>query len=186
MVVVNQSFQKPKFIFLLQSMFEVLNKNDRELLNECEVDTLRASGAGGTRSDTAENTVRIQHEPTGIQVKAQDTRSQQKNRELALRRLRRKYALQIRHEVDPEQIRVPPNLESYIQNGFRIKQKNQWYPFLVKFVLDLFNACEGRLSETSDQIDTSTGQLVSFLKSEKQLRSKANEIREQHGHHKIQ
>jgi len=167
-------------------MFEILNKPDEKLLEECEVRTARGSGPGGTKADTTESAVEIHHDPSGVTARSSTTRSQRKNREIALRNWRRRYALEVRHEIDPDRIGVPPALTSYLENGLRIKQKNDWYPFLAKLVLDVFEACDARLSDTANFLDVSTGRLVAFFKDDSALWQQVNRMREKHGHHRLE
>ncbi|MHB8345735.1 MAG: peptide chain release factor-like protein [Acidiferrobacterales bacterium] len=51
------------------------------------IETFRASGPGGQNLHKTESAVRMIHEPTGIAVTVSDTRSQARNRALALERL---------------------------------------------------------------------------------------------------
>lgn len=61
---------------------------DRATLErEVEIDTFRASGAGGQHLHKTESAVRVTHHPSGIAVAVSDTRSQAQNRELAFERL---------------------------------------------------------------------------------------------------
>lgn len=54
---------------------------------EVRIDVYRAAGPGGQHVNRTESAVRLVHIPSGVTVTASDTRSQLRNREIALERL---------------------------------------------------------------------------------------------------
>src|SRR5438876_7822620 len=77
---------------------------DAHLLEQCDVDTYRASGPGGQKRNKTSSAVRLRHGPSGLIVIAEESRSQHENRERALRRMREALYLKLRDDLSPEEL----------------------------------------------------------------------------------
>lgn len=66
------------------------NLSDDALLAECDLETLSAGTKGGQRANKVETGVRLTHRPSGTVVTARRSRSQFRNKALALAELKRR------------------------------------------------------------------------------------------------
>src|SRR5882724_161364 len=73
--------------------------SDTQLLEQCSVDTYRASGPGGQKRNKTSSAVRLRHGPSGLLTIAEESRSQYQNKAKALQRLRQALYLKLREEL---------------------------------------------------------------------------------------
>ncbi len=156
--------------------------SDDELIRQCAVDVYRASGPGGQKRNKTSSAVRLRHEPTGLLVIAEESRSQHENRARAVRRLRRAIALQLRSPVDPAA--PPPQFyrEALARDAaLRVSDRHPDYWLILHFLLDVFAATRASVGDTADALGIPTGQLIRFLKRDDKLWAAANALRREHG-----
>ncbi|HCR03892.1 MAG TPA: peptide chain release factor-like protein [Gemmatimonadetes bacterium] len=82
-------------------------ESDEALLKQCRVQTFRSGGKGGQHQNTADSGVRIIHEPTGLRAASRGERSQYRNKEIALERLRKKLEKRNSRRISRVPTRVP-------------------------------------------------------------------------------
>ncbi len=126
--------------------------------NDLEIDTLRASGAGGQHVNKTDSAVRITHLPTGITVKCQDGRSQHDNRDKAMKLIKQRV-----HEAHMEKIEAEQGIErkNKIGSGDR-SEKIRTYNYPQNRVSDhrigltlqqLDRIMEGKLQDVLDALE---------------------------------
>lgn len=153
---------------------------DRDLLEQCRVETYRASGPGGQKRNKTDSAVRIRHTPTGICATAADSRSQHDNRARALARLRVELAVGVRSDLPPS---APEWWGGVVDAAGRVSigRKSELYIKAIALAFDALDARRGSLADAAAWLHLSTGHLVDLLATDPRVWGAAQQLRQRHG-----
>ncbi len=177
-----------------QTRDDWLSATDEQLLAGCDVHIYKASGPGGQHRNKVSSAVRLRHKETEISAVANDSRSQQDNRRLALTRLRMNLALQIRLPVSAadalpvvvaECLHKPKRPTSDAGLHLQVGKRDARFWAVAAYLLDSLAAAEARLAPVAAQLGVSTGNLTSIIKSDRHLFAAAQALRREYNQRPI-
>lgn len=156
---------------------------EQALLAECNITRTRRSGPGGQHRNKVETAIVIKHTPTGVRAEASERRSQAENRKVALFRLRKRLAVEIRSPRSSTTPAAPSSLwQSRCKVGrIKVSPKHDDFPALLAEALDQLDARDHNLTATAHALGITPSQLVRFLQREPSAMSKVNGTRQSRG-----
>lgn len=152
------------------------------LLDQCDVDTYRASGPGGQKRNKTSSAVRLRHRPTGLIAIAEESRSQHENKAKALRRLRRAVYLHLRDDPPTAPADHPDFAPARGADGrIHLSAKDARFWPAAGVALDVLKANGGQLRPAAEALGVSTANLGDFLAADPKLWQEANRLRTEAG-----
>ncbi|MFW5652786.1 MAG: peptide chain release factor family protein, partial [Planctomycetota bacterium] len=153
-----------------------------ELARSCTMEAGRKSGPGGQHRNKVETGVRLVHQPTGISAQAAEFRTQGENRHRAMRRLRRRLAIDHRETIDLMAWEPSDVLRGRIQNKrLVLNARHDDFPTVLAEIMDLIFEVSGNVAAAGRICGLSTSQVVRLLKVEPEALAVVNRWRAEQG-----
>ncbi len=156
---------------MLDDRNRLLLMEPEQLIRLCEFSAQRRSGKGGQKINKTASAVRLTHGGSGISVIASESRYQAENRSIAIKKMKRQIALQIRNPAEA----------MAIQDDELPSLKNPVYPLWMARLLDVVEEKSYSTADSAAAIGISTGRLVKILARDPDLWGKVNSERRKRG-----
>ena len=138
---------------------------DEALLADVEATPGRAGGPGGQHRNKVSTSVRLLHRPSGVVALASESRSQPRNREQALLRLRGRLAVELRVALDLSTFEPSALFVRRTGGGsLSVSPEHRDAPALVAEALDVLAAAGDDPESAARALRVSTSRLVKVLK----------------------
>ncbi|MEM7314082.1 MAG: peptide chain release factor-like protein [Planctomycetota bacterium] len=151
------------------------------MTKHCEFRRQRRSGPGGQHRNKVETGIFVTHTPTGIEAAATEKRSQLKNRETAIERLRVELAIIFRvpnvNDDGPSQL-----WQTRCRNGRIVCSRNHFdFAAILAEALDALGAFELDFAQAAEHLGCTRSQLTKLLSMEPAALTHVNRLRAERG-----
>lgn len=161
--------------------------DEATLLKSCRVTRGRSSGPGGQHRNKVATAVQITHEPTGVVGWASERRSQERNRAVALFRLRVNLAIEHRRFIPgpmrPATPLGPTELWASRSGDGKIacNPSHRDYPAMLAEALDAVSAMNLNVKAAAGLLGVSMSQLIKLIAAEPKALEQLNKDRAERG-----
>ena len=135
-----------------------------ELLKACSVKRTRGSGPGGQHRNKVETAIVITHLESGVVGQASEKRSQHRNHDVAVERLRVNLALAIRTPAGVVESPSPLWRGRVKAKKVVVNASHADFPRLLCEALDVVTVAQFDVAKAAETLGVSSSQLVKFFK----------------------
>lgn len=156
------------------------------LLRECTWGRTRSTGPGGQHRNKVESAVWMRHDPTGVEAQASERRSAEENKRVALGRLRRVLAVEVRCPVPIGEVRSDLWRSRCTPAGrLACNPEHADYPAMLAEAMDVIHAAGWDVKRASLRLCCSQSQLVKLVKDFPAAFARMNIARVERGLHAL-
>ncbi|MEM6690095.1 MAG: peptide chain release factor-like protein [Planctomycetota bacterium] len=153
--------------------------DDSDLLRQCDRRTQKRSGPGGQHRNKTSSGVFLEHS-SGVIGEATERRSQHDNESVAIHRLRLQLSIQRRTTPGPE-VELAKSIRNQGSGLPRMSSSNALRSRVLAILLDDTWACGGTPSHIAPRWQTTTSNIVRWIKAEPSAWTWLNQLRKFHG-----
>ncbi|MCC6908268.1 MAG: hypothetical protein IT430_10040 [Phycisphaerales bacterium] len=139
--------------------------DEEVFLKQCRMTRGRTSGPGGQHRNKVATAVFLTHEPTGVQAQASESRQPERNRQVAIQRLRVRLALEQRMGVPRPGYEPSARLRARVRSGkLALNPSHRDAPAILAEVLDVMHAVHDDVGKAALLTDLTRTQIIKLLK----------------------